>query len=334
MNVGVRRANRWWVGAAALGLLLAATAPADAATSVRTAGGAVLTVEEVGGPARAGSATRRTPRALAFTWEDATSGWSRTGLVAPTVDAAFDESPVLAIDPRSGSPILIWSRHDGAAMKLAWARFEAGAWVETRFLTFGPGNDRAPAVGTSIAGSYLFWRGEDNRVLHAPLDLGTGRLFASPRALPIAGPGAGDRVPRDSGAHWNQLTPQGGTDAPIIIPRDPPPINTTGGTDAPIIIPRDPPPISPSGGTDAPVVHGSSSGSGSSSSQALVVFSDPSCATQILLIGSTHGHVLLAVEFAGAGRVSPLGRFVIHPEIAREDAVSAAGSRYLDAACR
>jgi hypothetical protein len=303
-------------------------------------------------------ASARRSRSLVFTLDDA--GGTRSGFVAPTVDAAFDESPVLALDPRSGRPVLIWSRHDGSAMKLAWSRFDAGVWSEARFLTFGPGDDRAPAVGTSAAGSYLFWRGVGDSVLHAPIDLETGRFFAAPTALPISG------VDRSSGVGVvprNPLSSQGGTDAPIVPP------HTNGGTDAPVIICNNPPcpqtngapdvplgpvggasgTVGPTGGTDAPVIICTEQPCPpktdvvidvpfaaliSSSSPSLSVFSDPACGSQILLIGSARGRMLQAVEFAGAGRITPAGRVRIPSGLTPAEAIAGSGSTLLEAACR
>jgi hypothetical protein len=66
----------------------------------------------------------------------------------------------------------------------------------------------------------------------------------------------------------------------------------------------------------------------------LFVFSDSACDAQILLLASPHGSTLLAMEFAGSGRVSPLGRVTIPTGLAPADAVAAAGSRFLESSCR
>jgi hypothetical protein len=272
--------------------------PAGAASSVRTADGSVLTVDEFGGGRGHIASAARRSRTLVFTLE--TADGTRSGFVAPTVDAAFDESPVLALDRRSRRPVLIWSRHDGAAMKLAWSRFDGGLWSEARFLTFGPGDDRAPALGTSAAGSYLFWRGVGDSVLYAPLDLETGRFFAAPAALRI--PEAA-RGPRDGGteAPIPAVQPDGGTDAPVTICSEPPcprsngspgtphrataRIGTNGGTDAPIIICQDPPCIQTNGEPDVPLgaMAGSSSTIGTSggTDAPVTICQDPPCPVKI-----------------------------------------------------
>ena len=358
MSDSGRRAGTGRIGAVALGLLLAAVVPATAASSVRMADGAVLTVDEAGGKRASAAASEHRSRMLVFTVENEEG--ARSAFVASTIDPAFDESPVLAIDPRSGRPVLIWSRFDGAAMKLAWSRFDAGVWSEARFLTFGPGDDRTPALGTSAAGSYLFWRGAGESVLHAPIDLETGRFFAAPKVLPIP---EVDRTPSPGVIPRNPLSSQGGTDAPIVPP------HTNGGTDAPVIICQNPPcpqtngapdvPLGPStgssstvgttGGTDAPVIICQEppciqkpdvaldvplAAMISSSSPSLSVFSDPACGSQILLIGSPRGRTLQAVEFAGAGRITPAGRVRVPAGLTPMESIAGSGSTLLEAACR
>jgi hypothetical protein len=331
-----------WAGAAGFGLLLASSAPADATTSVRLADGAVLTVDEVAGPGS--SAAARRSRSLVFTLESSTG--TLRGTVPPTGDGGVDASPLLAIDPRSGGPVLVWSRHDGAGgLKLAWTRFESGTWGAMRHLTFGRGDDRSPAVGTSNAGTYLFWRGASGEVFQAPIDLATGRLFGAPRALPIGSysPQGGSDVP--VGITPGEPSTNGGTDVPIgiILPPDDPP-RPNGGSDAPIIIctgngcppqgdsqaPVDDDP-SPTGGSDVPII---GTNSFSTSSPGLFVVSEPSCGAQLVLVGSPSGRTLLAVQFTGSGRVSVLGRMTIPPGVTTTDAATAAGARFLEAVCR
>ncbi|HZM70032.1 MAG TPA: hypothetical protein VFB95_06660, partial [Candidatus Cryosericum sp.] len=171
----------------------------------------------------------------------------------------------------------------------------------------------------------------------------------------------------------NPLSPQGGTDAPVTICQDPPcprtngdpgvplgvlgspsrTIGMSGGTDAPVV-------IGTNGGTDAPVVIGTNGGTDapviicqnppcpttngdpdvplgalvSTSDSSLYNFSNPACASQILVLGSPRGRTLLAVEFSGGGRIAPAGRVTVPAGLERTEAIAAAGSTFLEAACR
>ena len=327
---GARLRDMRRIAATLLAGLLASAVHVQAATTVRTVTGGAMTVEETGASVRAG-AHRGEARALTFTWQDAVG--TRNGIVGPTADLAVDHSPVLTLDPRSGRPVLIWSRWDGTSMKLAWSRFDGDRWTDARFLTFGPGNDLSPAVGTSSAGSYLFWKNEQNQFFYAPIDLGTGRLFAAPALVGAAESPVASVTTR--------LRPEGSSDVPIILggcdPNHPETCTDPGGGGAG----SGSGVIKPEGGSDVPIIIcGPTSGvecdppkTNIYSQVELVVASDALCASQVLVMASEHGRQLHAVEFLGGGRTRTLDRMAIHPGTDPLAAATAFGSRLLESIC-
>jgi len=232
--------------------------------------------------------------------------------------AARPPAPVLISGPSSGAPIKIWSRFDGLQRKLAWSRFEGGRWSEPHLLTFGPGDDLAPAAGTSSAGSLLYWTDERGRVIYAPFDPESGRLFAVPRPLTVA------PLPR------HRPGTEGGTDAPVILG------NCEKASNEPCVGPRPPAPVpgnlppsgtSLEGGTDIPIVLTT----GSTSITTLTVASAPTCGTQVLALASDEVVTVVAVD--GSGRVTPLGRFVLDPDADPAEATAAAGTYFHRRTC-
>jgi hypothetical protein len=226
--------------------------------------------------------------------------------------------PVLIAGPSSGAPIRIWSRFDGLAHKLAWSRFENGHWSDPRVMTFGPGDDLAPAAGTSSAGSMLYWTDERGRVIYAPFDPESGRLFAVPRPLPVL-------PPRRHGP-----ATEGGTDAPVILG------NCEKANSEPCVAPgpggpapRNPQPMVPSldGGTDVPIVLTT----GSTSITTLTVASTRSCGTQVLSVASDGAVTVMAID--GGGRVTVLGRFGLEPDVDPAEATAAAGTHFHRRSC-
>jgi hypothetical protein len=133
------------------------------------------------------------------------------GIVSPTGDASRDSAPALTLDS-TGTPVLVWSRFDGSYDKVAYARFSQGVWVDFHYLTFGPGDDDQPRVGTGQTGSFLFFITSPGRYQYAPVDLDTGHLIAPPRAL---GLGAARRDIEEIKTPNLRMTRDGGSDIPI-----------------------------------------------------------------------------------------------------------------------
>jgi hypothetical protein len=288
--------------------------PCLAASVLPVPGGGLLAVEAVG-------LDRKTPtadtRELAWTYTEASG--VRTGLVPSTSGPEPDATPVLAADPRTGAPVLIWSHWDGQAMKLAWSLFDSGSWSAPRDVTFGPGNDSSPAVGISSAGAYLFFWRDNARVLYAPIDLGTGRLFAAPRLL---------RPSVLKGRDWK---PNGGTDVPIII-------GVCGSNDnAPCVNPGGPPVLpgrakqtpGTNGGTDVPIISTPSP----SPETSISVASEPACQTMLVGLGRSHDAMQRIIGFDGAGRAWLVGR-VVADGVTPAEALAASTSHFLESLCR
>jgi hypothetical protein len=193
--------------AGALACLAAVALPALASTSsVGLADGSTLTVWEHHGRAVPG----RGPASWSINYAVTDDAGTRAGVVPPTADVARDSAPYLATD-LTGSAVLVWSRFDGTYRKIAYARFSGGAWSNFHFLTFGPGDDDAPRVGTGMAGSFLFFLSRDDKYEFAPLDLMSGRLFAAPRALDLGSARRDIEPLRSPGTP----TTQAGVDAPV-----------------------------------------------------------------------------------------------------------------------
>jgi hypothetical protein len=277
-------------------------------------GGGLIAVEAAGLDGTTPTADTRI-----LTWTYAEASGLRTGIVPSTSGPEPDVTPVLAADPRTGAPILVWGHWNGQAMKLAWSRFDAGAWSQPRDVTFGPGNDRTPAVGLSSAGAYLFFWRDNTRVMYAPIDLGTGRLFAAPRPLTPAV------------LKGRDLTPDGGTDVPILIGTCGPQHN------APCVSPGLPP-LQPlvahgtpgiEGGTDVPIIHSGSETPATSIS----IASQPDCRTMIVGLYRSADPTQRIVAFDGAGRAWLVAR-VIPDGVSPAAALAASTAHFLGSVCR
>ncbi len=182
-------------------------APAFSGTSVTTSTGEEHQVWEHRQRVIIGSAEDG-PWAIGFAVID--SMGRREGLITGTQDLARDSFPRIALDPRQGDPVVVWSRFDGSVLKIAHARFQQGAWGEPRLVTFGPGDDTHPRLGIGLSGPYLFWISKE-RYLYAPIDLSTGHLYAPPRPLSVP-------KSKDDGTTIEEpglITLQGGSDIPI-----------------------------------------------------------------------------------------------------------------------
>ena len=237
-NVGRRMTTGM---AAGLICLAASWAPALAAMrSIDLPDGSALKVWEQ--PNCAGTESR----ALYYAFTNASG--TRTGVVPPTMDVAADSAPFLALDA-TGAPVMVWSRSDGWYRKIAYVRFSGGAWADFHFLTFGPGNEEDPRIGTGSDGSYLFYFARPDRYEYAPLDLISGRLFAAPRVLDLGSARRDVIALRPPGG----ISVLGGVDAPVTG------VITKGGkrtAGASAAGPLDPGKLVLQGGTDVPVVSG------------------------------------------------------------------------------
>jgi hypothetical protein len=281
--------------------------------AVPVPGGGLITVEATGF-----DRTNPTSDTRVLTWIETGAAGVRTGIVPSTSGPEPDVTPILAADPRTGAPVLIWSHWNGQAMKLSWSRFDSGAWSGPRDVTFGPGNDRAPAVGVSAAGAYVFFWRDNARVMYAPVDLGTGRLFAAPRPLTPAV------------LKGRDVTPNGGTDVPILGICGP-------NHNAPCINPGQPPVLpgmvhgtpGTEGGTDVPIVFSASE----SPSTLISVASLPDCQTMLVGLARSVDATQRIVAFDGSGRAWLVAR-VIPDGVSPAEALAAATSHFLGSACR
>lgn len=307
----------WWTrGAAVIGLAALSTLPCLAGARMPLPGGGTLSVEAVGLDLAADAGAGGT-RALSWVLQD--DAGIRTGVVPASSDAALDESPMLIADPRSGVPILIWSHGEAGARKLAWARFDTTGWIGVHDLTFGPVDDRYPAVGVSSAGAFLFYRSDAGRIFYAPLDLSTGRLFAAPRPL-------------DVNRHkWRGLSSEGGTDVPVILDNcskqnlDPcAGTGRYGGDTNSIPLPT------ANGGTDVPIVLSSASSAISS----VGVAASPSCGTMVLALADPTDGSMMVVLFSATERASLVGRYLPAGNVSATDAAQVSTRFFLATTCR
>jgi hypothetical protein len=314
-----REIKTWWM-ALAISLVAAGQVSLLAATSVRTADGALLSVHEVR-LGRNGDA----PRALAFSLESGTR--IRNGYVDRTMDRAIDQYPSLTLDPRSGNPVLVWSRSDGVSLKVAYARFERGTWRDLHFLTFGPGDNLLPRIESSRGGSFLYWTDADGNAFYAPVDAGSGRFFAAPRELPaptVPSPSDNRLVGAGGG-----VVADGGHDVPVIIGQcdgtksDP---CVDGHTDT---AQGTPPPAPPGadGGTDVPVIWGMVTPPATSTA------SSPECDSQVVAVASSTTGTISVVRIQPSGEAIRVATLKVAPGVVTSDAAAAAAAFYLHAAC-
>jgi len=234
---------------------------------------------------------------------------------ASAADLAPEIVPIVVSDPGTGAVVKIWS--DGFTAKLTWARQDASGWSASHALTWGLGIDRAPAVGTTSAGSWLFWRSELGEVLYAPLELSAGRLLGAPAPLQPSGGILPGSLPRT----------EGGMDTPVVLghcddgdlvciaQRNPPgPSNPPG---------QNPPPVM-EGGLDSPTTL-----SPTSPDPTLIVSSEPTCERQIVTIAQP-GDSVLVLEVDGAGRVHGRKAVTLQDGVTAEDA----GRFFLAKSCK
>ena len=280
-DVGRRMATGMAV--AALVWLAASGLPALASPRcVRLADGSSLEVWEQHPPAPVGA---EESWRINYTFTDAAG--ARTGVVPPTLDAAADSAPFLALDA-TGSAVLVWSRSDGFYRKIAYARFAGGNWTNFHYLTFGVGDDDHPRIGTDMTGSYLFYAARPDKYLYAPLELVSGRLFAAPRFLNLGSAHRDIESQRRPG----NVALRGGVDAPVTGRHGRVPL--AGG-------------MTMQGGTDVPVV------TGRTMSSAWGVGSNGDCRNMILVIPTRDLNNVLVFRFAN-GRILPAARLQLIPQ--------------------
>jgi len=138
-------------GFVSLGLLAAANAPTVAARALVVSADEMLRVEEVQG--QPGTA----PRALRVTvYQGANLPVSH--LVPATIDAAFDAFPTLVLDPDTGRPLLIWSRHNGTDYDIVFSRLDRTGWTEPITLVATAADDIRPHAQAAFGhGIHLLW---------------------------------------------------------------------------------------------------------------------------------------------------------------------------------
>lgn len=185
-----RTGDRGWRARIRVCVALVACSIAPAAVlateSVLLPDGDLLTVWQVRQPVMISGTTGPATDGTAIGFSVAGYEGSISDVIGITRDPAQDAWPRLVIDPASGWPRLFWSRYDGYALRIAYARYEAGGWTDIRYLTYGPTNSLLPRVGLGREGAYLFWASwEGGNFLYAPIDLQEGRLQSYPRSLPL-----------------------------------------------------------------------------------------------------------------------------------------------------
>lgn len=138
-------------GFVSVGLLAAANVPTLAARALVVSADEMIRVDEVVG--QPGTA----PMALRITVYRAASA-PVSHLVPATVDAAFDAFPTLVLDPDSGRPLLIWSRHNGTDYDIVFARLERLGWTDPITLVATPADDLRPHAQPAFGhGIHLLW---------------------------------------------------------------------------------------------------------------------------------------------------------------------------------
>ena len=209
------------MAAAVVVLTISLCAPALAATSVTAPDGTVVRVWQAVALAAPGDPGSHGVLAYSVTGGSGTT----VGTIDASGRAAVGDDAALTLDPATGNPVVVWSRHDGVAFRIAYARLVAGAWVDIHDLTFGTGDASLPRVGSGRSGAWLFWVADGNQYLYAPIELSIGRLFAAPQPL-ITGHTSGARA---------EATVRPGADGLLVGASSGG--STCGGQDCPVVLP-------------------------------------------------------------------------------------------------
>jgi hypothetical protein len=199
-------------GIVSLGMLAAASLPVAAARALVLSPDEMLRVEEVyGQPGTASIALRVT------FYHGASSPVSH--LVPATVDAAFDAYPTLILDPDTGRPLLIWSRHNGTDYDIVFSRLDRSGWTEPITLVATPADDLRPQAQAAFGhGIHLLWT-------HPGGGTGFGYgLFRTDTGEAVRPPERGALGRSDPGSPGST---EGTVDDPGLNPYAPPPASDT-----------------------------------------------------------------------------------------------------------
>lgn len=196
-------------------LALLAGAPTLAAgRALVTPDGDVFQVEEIGSGPFA--------RALRTTIHRA-DGSTEIGLVPRTADRAWDAFPTLALDPDTGQPALVWSRHNGVDFDLVLSLHDGKRWSAPVSLVSTPADEiHARAFTAPGEGLHVIWTlpGRDLSFFYGLFRTGSGVAVLGPERVPLKRffPGSG-LDPADT---------EGGNDDPGIQPGGAPPPSDSG----------------------------------------------------------------------------------------------------------
>jgi hypothetical protein len=282
--------------------LLAFQVPLRAGQSIVAPDGSIHAVWELHTRTVVGGTSTTGPGSRSIMYSVTDASGTRSGAISPTSDAAADSSPRLTIDAATRSPVVVWSRFDGYLFKIAYARFESGAWRDYHYVSFGSSNDTLPRIGVGRTGANLFWVADSRRFSYAPINLSRGVLTAAPRSIYMetlqAYPG---RIEDDP------LTGSGDSQSPSLT------------SDEPTAL----------GGSDIPIVPGSTT-----STQAAVwsVGANVQCADQVLVIPDTELATAYAVRLDD--RTASVVKRILLPSPVPEDYGDSVSSLYLGTYCQ
>ena len=172
-------ATRLLLGVLALGLAGTLSLAETQSTMVITARGDLFQVEEVL------AESEFIPTSLRFTVYRA-SGEVRTRIIRHTSDSVFDTSPSLALDPDTGLPVLVWSRHNGTDYDIVLSNYEGRSWgapitlASTRSNEIQPKAFTAPGEGLHVVWA---WPGEQNSFGYGMFRTATGIAVRGPHKV-------------------------------------------------------------------------------------------------------------------------------------------------------
>ena len=200
---------------------------AGAHQAMFTPKGDLVQVDEVG--ALPGSA----PTALRVSIQGPSGELPRISILPGTEDTAFDAYPALVLDPITGNPAVVWSRHNGTDYDLALSVFDGARWGNPIILNSNAGNQIVPrAFPAPGEGLHVVWNypGDRSAFSYALFDTTTGAMLQGPERIDLRRK-APRMASRKTGGRGG-FVPEGGGDDPGIQP-DPtdPPIGLGSGND-------------------------------------------------------------------------------------------------------